>query len=94
MNVFRLPPKGLGDPGAQEDAPSYTDRPIMARAATDNIGSTSVLQKCDFKITGKNKDSASGRGEDTKNTFFVWMAIKQINQEQRIGEPPARVTSA
>ncbi len=42
------------------------DRPIFARAATDNIGSIRVLQKCGFKIIGKNKDFANGRGEDTE----------------------------
>jgi RimJ/RimL family protein N-acetyltransferase len=42
------------------------DRPIFARAATDNIGSIRVLQKCGFKIIGKNKDFAKGRGEDTE----------------------------
>jgi hypothetical protein len=39
------------------------DRPIFARAARDNIGSIRVLQKCDFKIIGKNKDFANGRGD-------------------------------
>jgi RimJ/RimL family protein N-acetyltransferase len=42
------------------------DRPILARAATDNTGSIRVLQKCGFKIIGKNKDFANGRGEDTE----------------------------
>ena len=30
------------------------DRPIFVRAATDNIGSIRVLQKCGFKIIGKD----------------------------------------
>lgn len=42
------------------------DRPLSARAATDNLGSIRVLQKCGFKITGKNKGFAHGRGEDTE----------------------------
>ena len=42
------------------------DRPIFARAATGNIGSIRVLRKCGFKIIGKNKDFANGRGEDTE----------------------------
>ena len=41
-------------------------RPILARVATDNIGSLRVLQKCGFKIIGKNKDFANGRGADTE----------------------------
>jgi RimJ/RimL family protein N-acetyltransferase len=42
------------------------DRPIFARAATANIGSIRVLQKCGFKIIGKNNDFPNGRGEDTE----------------------------
>jgi len=42
------------------------DRPIFASAATDNIGSIRVLQKCRSKIIGKNRDFANGRGEDTE----------------------------
>ena len=42
------------------------DRPIFARAAADNVGSIRVLQKCGFKIIGRNKDFAHGRGEDTE----------------------------
>lgn len=42
------------------------DRPILARAAADNIGSIRVLQKCDFKIIRKNKDFANGRSKDTE----------------------------
>jgi RimJ/RimL family protein N-acetyltransferase len=45
-------------------------RPMSARAATDNIGSIRVLQKCGFNIIGKNKDFANGRGEDTEEYIF------------------------
>ena len=41
-------------------------RPILARAATDNLGSIRVLQKCGFKIIAKSTDFAHGRGEDTE----------------------------
>src|SRR5215471_9445280 len=41
-------------------------RPLFARAAKDNIRSIRVLQKCDFKIIGENKDFAQGRGEETE----------------------------
>ena len=47
-----------------------TARPLTARAATDNLGSIRVLQKCGFKIIGKNKDFASGRGEDTEECIL------------------------
>ncbi len=41
-------------------------RPIFARAATDNLGSVRVLQKCGFKIIGTDKGFANGRGEETE----------------------------
>jgi RimJ/RimL family protein N-acetyltransferase len=53
------------------------DRPIFARAATDNIGSIRVLQKYGFKIIGKNKDFANGRGEDTEEYILRLDLIKQ-----------------
>jgi RimJ/RimL family protein N-acetyltransferase len=39
-------------------------RPIFARVAADNAGSMRVLQKCGYKIIGKNKGFANGRGEE------------------------------
>jgi RimJ/RimL family protein N-acetyltransferase len=42
------------------------ERPIFGRVATDNIGSIRVLQKCGFKIIGKNKGFANGRSGDTE----------------------------
>ena len=41
-------------------------RPIFARAASDNLGSIKVLQKCGFKIIGTNRGFANGRGQDTE----------------------------
>jgi len=42
------------------------ERPILARTATDNLGSLRVLQKCGFVITGKDQGFAHGRGEVTE----------------------------
>ena len=47
-----------------------THRPLFARAAKDNIGSIRVLEKCDFKVIGENKDFAQGRGEETEEFIF------------------------
>lgn len=41
------------------------ERPILARTATDNLGSLRVLQKCGFTIVGQDTGFAHGRGEDT-----------------------------
>jgi RimJ/RimL family protein N-acetyltransferase len=52
------------------------ERPVFARAATDNIGSIRVLQKCGFKIIGKNKGFANGRGEDTQE-YILRLDLKE-----------------
>ena len=46
------------------------DRPIFGRAATDNFGSIRVLQKCGFKIIGKDQGFAIGRGEVTEEIIL------------------------
>ena len=46
------------------------DRPILARAATDNLASIRVLEKCGFKIIGTNTDFAHGRGADTEECIL------------------------
>ena len=46
------------------------DRPIFGRAAADNLGSIRVLQKCGFKIIGKDKGFAPGRGEDIEECIL------------------------
>ena len=55
------------------------DRPIFASAATDNIGSIRVLEKCGFKIIGKNKDFANGRGEDTEE-YILRLDLDRANE--------------
>jgi RimJ/RimL family protein N-acetyltransferase len=40
-------------------------RPILARAASDNLGSLRVLQKCGFAIVGQDTGFAHGRDADT-----------------------------
>ena len=61
------------------------DRPIFARAATDNIGSIRVLQKCGFKIIGKNKDFANGRGEDTEEYILRLETVEILGWVARRG---------
>jgi len=58
--------RGLATQALRKMLQLVVARPITARAATDNIGSIKVLQKCGFKITGKDKGFAKGRGEDTE----------------------------
>lgn len=46
------------------------DRPLLARAATDNRASLRVLEKCGFKIVGTDRGFAPGRGEDIEETLL------------------------
>jgi RimJ/RimL family protein N-acetyltransferase len=58
--------RGLATEALNQMLRLVVDRPIFAGAATDNLGSLRVLQKCGFKIVGKDKGFAHGRGEDTE----------------------------
>ncbi len=58
--------RGLATEALKRMLQIVVERPIFARAAADNMGSIRVLQKCGFKIIGKNKDFANGRGEETE----------------------------
>ena len=58
--------KGLATEALKEMLGLIVDRPIFGRAATDNIGSIRVLQKCGFEIVGTDKGFANGRGEETE----------------------------
>ena len=72
--------KGLATQALNRMLQLVVDRPIFARAAADNIGSIRVLEKCGFRIIGKNKDFANGRGEETEEYIFAWISIKRMNE--------------
>jgi RimJ/RimL family protein N-acetyltransferase len=61
------------------------DRPIFARAATDNVGSIRVLQKCGFNIIDKNRDYANARGEDTEEYILRLDHNQQLNEAKQSG---------
>ena len=62
--------KGLATQALDRMLHLVVARPIFGRAASDNIGSIRVLQKCGFKIIGKDKGFANGRGEDTEECIL------------------------
>lgn len=62
--------KGLATQALNRMLELVADRPILARAASDNIGSIRVLQKCGFKIIGKDKGFADGRGKETEECIL------------------------
>ena len=71
--------KGLATQALKRMLHLVVTRPIFARAAADNIGSIKVLQKCGFKIIGKNKDFANGRGEETEECILRLDADQTLN---------------
>lgn len=48
-----------------------TVRPIYARAATDNIASLRVLQKCGFSIIGQDRGFANARGVEIDEYLLI-----------------------
>lgn len=62
--------RGLATRALQQMLQLVTERPIFGRAATDNTGSIRVLEKCGFKIVGKDKGFAPGRGADTEESIL------------------------
>jgi len=71
--------RGLATEALKRILQLVVDRPMLARAATDNIGSLRVLQKCGFEIIGKNEDFANGRGEDREEYIFC-LDLDQANE--------------
>lgn len=47
------------------------DRPLRARAATDNAGSLRVLEKCGFVVTGSGSGFANARNEETPELLLT-----------------------
>ena len=70
--------RGLATQALNKMLQLVVDRPIFARAAMDNIGSIRVLQKCGFKIIGKDKGFANGRDEDTEE-YILRLDFDQTN---------------
>jgi RimJ/RimL family protein N-acetyltransferase len=46
------------------------DRPVYARAASDNLGSLRVLEKAGFAIIGTNRDFAQARKAEIEETIL------------------------
>lgn len=47
-----------------------TERPLYARAASDNLGSLRVLEKCGFRRYGTERSYANGRGGEIEETLL------------------------
>ncbi|HLW35662.1 MAG TPA: GNAT family N-acetyltransferase [Chthoniobacterales bacterium] len=71
--------KGLATKALNRMLDLVVDRPIFARTAIDNIGSIRVLQKCGFKIVGKDKGFAEGRGKEIEEYILRLDLLKLEN---------------
>ena len=59
--------KGIASAALQILLAETAERPLYARAASDNVGSLRVLEKAGFRRVGVNRDFAPGRGEEIGN---------------------------
>jgi RimJ/RimL family protein N-acetyltransferase len=48
-----------------------TIRPLLARAAKDNLASIRVLQKCGFVLTGETTGFANARGKEIEEVILT-----------------------
>jgi RimJ/RimL family protein N-acetyltransferase len=62
--------RGIASAALQTFLAMTTQRPLFARAASDNAGSLRVLEKCGFTRIGVNRDFAPGRGEEIEETIL------------------------
>ena len=62
--------RGIATAALRDFLAATTERPLFARAASDNAASLRVLEKTGFRRTGVNRDFAPGRGEAIEETLL------------------------
>ena len=62
--------KGIASAALQLLLAETAERPLYARAASDNLGSLRVLEKAGFQRIGVNRGFALGRGEEIEETIL------------------------
>ena len=63
--------KGIATHALQLFLAQVTTRPLYARAASDNLASIRVLQKCGFTITGTDTGFANARQAEIEEYIFT-----------------------
>ena len=62
--------KGIASAALRMLLDEIEERPVYARAASDNIGSLRVLEKAGFRRVGVDRGFAAGRGEEIVETVL------------------------
>ena len=62
--------KGIASAALQLLLAEIAERPLYARAASDNIGSLRVLEQAGFRRIGVDRGFAQGRGEEIEETIL------------------------
>ena len=62
--------KGIASRALQLLLAEIAERPVYARAASDNVGSLRVLEKAGFRRVGVDRGFAAGRGEEIEETIL------------------------
>ena len=62
--------RGIASAALQLLLAETVERPVFARAASDNAGSLRVLEKAGFRRVGVDRGFAAGRGEEIEETIL------------------------
>jgi RimJ/RimL family protein N-acetyltransferase len=62
--------KGIASAALRILLAEIVERPLYARAASDNVGSLRVLEKAGFRRVGVDRGFAHGRGEEIEETIL------------------------
>jgi RimJ/RimL family protein N-acetyltransferase len=62
--------KGVASAALQILLAGTAERPVFARAASDNVGSLRVLEKAGFRRVGVDRGFAPARGEEIEETIL------------------------
>lgn len=62
--------KGATTKALQQFLTIVPERPLYAQAASDNLGSIRVLEKCGFKLIGKERGFANARKMEIEESIF------------------------
>ncbi len=63
--------KGASTTALKQFLSIVSERPLYAQAASDNLGSIRVLEKCGFKLIGKETGYANARKMEIEESIFV-----------------------